>query len=313
LRKEFDVLVKIAAAAINPVDYKVGKSILGPIVGLDFSGVVIEAGSNAMLKVGDQVYGTTKGSLAEFAVVDSRNIALKPKSLDFKQAAALPTAYLTGLQGLRNHGGLKANGKVLIIGASGGCGTAAVQIAKAMKASQIVGVCSDRNTKLVTSLGATDIVDYKKEKISDKFVNPTKIHMSSGFRGFDVVYDAASGSGHNEAYKEETLALLAPGTGKYVALNGPPMMWIRYFVGFQEKNVTLLLTKPSNADFTTLAKLIDDGNIQPIIASVTAFNEGNVKEGFKLLKSRRTVGKIVFEMTSGGDDDEDANGKTDDE
>ena len=129
-----EVLIEIRAAAINPVDYKVGKMLLGPKVGLDFSGVVRQVGAEVtQLVAGDEVYGTAAGSLAEYVVVDAGRIAKKPHSLSFTQAAAMPTVYLTGLQSLRA-GGLSKSSKVLVIGASGGCGSAGVQLAPCSRA-----------------------------------------------------------------------------------------------------------------------------------------------------------------------------------
>ena len=107
------VLVEVKASAINPVDYKVGKALLGPVVGLDFSGVVKQVGADVdTLAVGDEVYGTAAGSLAEFVVADAGRVARKPSSLSFGQAAAMPTVYLTGLQSLRA-AGMSKTSKVL--------------------------------------------------------------------------------------------------------------------------------------------------------------------------------------------------------
>jgi NADPH:quinone reductase-like Zn-dependent oxidoreductase len=265
--------------------------ILGPIVGLDFSGVVKKTAKNDNthdLKVGDEVYGTVRGSLATHCIVEANKIARKPNTLSFSEAAALPTAYLTGYQGLRYHGKLKSSQSVLILGASGGCGTAAVQLAKALGAKTIVGVCSQKNAALVKSLGCTETVDYKTEDFSKKY-------DTSQFEGFDVVYDCASGSGHGEDYKDDSFKVLKP-TAPYVPLNGGGMMWTRFMIGYQESRVHLFTTKANRKDFESLAKLIDEHKLKPIIASKTTFNEVNVKNGFKLLKSRRAVGKIVFEM-----------------
>jgi len=288
-----NVVVEVRAAAINPVDYKVGKMILGPVVGLDFSGVVKNVAKNDTshaFKVGDEVYGTVRGSLTPYCLVKASSISHKPKTLSFAEAAALPTAYLTGFQGLRDHGKLKKDQSVLIVGASGGCGTAAIQLAKAFGAKTIVGVCSKKNIALVKSLGCTDTVDYKTEDFEKKY------DVSSGFAGFDMVYDAASNSGAGEAYKEKAFKVLKPKTGLYVTLNGSGMMWTRCIIGWQESRVHLFMTNANTKDFQALANMVDKNQIKPVIASKTAFSETNVKKGFALLKSRRTVGKIVFEM-----------------
>lgn len=291
--KEGFVVCEIRAAAINPVDYKVGKMMLGPVVGLDFSGVVtkISANDNSHdFKVGDEVYGTTRGSLTSHCLVKANSISRKPSSLSFTESAALPVAYLTGFQGLRDHGKLKTGMSVLILGASGGCGTAAIQLAKAFGAKTIVGVCSKKNLALVKSLGCTDTVDYKTEDFEKKF------NLSSGFAGFDIVYDAASNSGAGEAYKNKAFSVLKPKTGQYVTLNGSGIMWTRCMIGWQESRVHLFITKGNTNDYEALAKMVDKHRIKPVIASKAPFSEVNVKKGFALLKSRRTVGKIVFEM-----------------
>merc|ERR1712166_1126546 len=126
-------------------------------------------------------------------------------TLSFTQAAAMPTAYLTALQGLRDHGKLLEGGKVLVIGASGGTGLPALELAKAMGASEIVGVCSGRNRELVMEHGATRVIDYNTDKLNG---GP-----------FDVIYDAATASGAGEDYKASSKALLVPKTGTYVPLN----------------------------------------------------------------------------------------------
>ena len=119
-------------------------------MGLDFAGDVESMGSAvSKFVVGDEVYGKAKGTLADFAVANPEEIALKPKNLSFSQAAAMALTYLTSLQALRDYGGLKKRGRVLIIGASGGCGIAALQLAKSMGAGNVFAVCSGKNAELV--------------------------------------------------------------------------------------------------------------------------------------------------------------------
>ncbi len=119
-------------------------------------------------------------------------MALKPVTATFAQAAAMPTAYLTGLQGLRDKGGLKAGDKVLVIGASGGCGLAGISLAKHLGAKEIVAVCSGKNKAVVRERGATKVVDYTTEDLG----NASDLPKNS----FDLVYDTASGSGAGEDY-----------------------------------------------------------------------------------------------------------------
>jgi len=289
------VLVEVKAAAINPVDYKIGKMLLGRVVGLDFSGIVKQVGADvSSLAVGDEVFGTAAGSLAEFVVADAGRIARKPTSLSFGQAAAVPTAYLTGLQALRAAGMGKAS-KVLVIGASGGCGSAGVQLAKALGAKEIVGVASGKNREMVRAQGADRVIDYQLQSLADE---PAE---------YDVVYDTASSSGAGEDYRASGLVVLAPPTNgrrpQYVAINGGLSVWLRKFIGWEGKDTQLILTDANTEDLELLARMADDvagtefsGRIAPVIFKTLPFAPGSVDEGFALLRSRRVVGKVVFEM-----------------
>jgi len=171
------LLVKVRAASLNPVDWhsmrgspyimRMSSGLGAPKdsrVGVDFAGTVEAVGKNVtQFKPGDDVFGGADGAVAEYVVVrESRGVALKPTNMSFEQAAAVPVAAVTALQGLRDKGGLKPGQKVLINGASGGVGTFAVQIAKHLGA-EVTGVCSTRNVELVRSLGADHVVDYTRE------------------------------------------------------------------------------------------------------------------------------------------------------
>merc|ERR1719320_835376 len=214
--------------------------------------------------------------MAELALCKSDSIALKPRDLSFLEAAALPTAYITGLQGLRDQGGLQEGGKVLVIGASGGCGIAGVQLAKSLGASEIVGVCSGKNKDMVLEQGATKVVDYTAENIKDVF--PEEY--------FDVVYDTATGSGGGEDYfsisesllkKNKKNVILNGGAWtwisyfiglqkankKNVILNGGAWTWISYFIGLQKANRKLLLTNMNTADLELLSELYNSKQIVP--------------------------------------------------
>ena len=313
-----DVLVRIKSAAINPVDYKAPKLILGPIVGLDFSGVVESVGGNInQFKVGDEVYGKVKGSLADFALANPDEIALKPKSLSFSEAAAMPVTYLTSLQALRDYGALQKDGRVLIIGASGGCGIAALQLAKSMDAGHIAAVCSGRNAELVTSHGADEVIDYTQHNVVNYFRGNSENGEIKEAHKFDVIYDAASGSGAGEDYKPCSAQLLCKDDeatnrkhGQYVAINGGIDVWLRQFTIGQKKNQHLLLTNTNTADLNILSNLADNGwsdpkgehnKISPLVAQLFPFNAENVSKGFEHLKSRRVVGKVVFDMTHEND------------
>jgi len=288
-----EVLIRVRAATINPIDYKMPKILLGTVVGLDMAGVIeaVAEGENKHgFKVGDSVWGSAKGALAEFVIANASRIAHLPKDLSFVQAAAMPVTYITGFQGLRRYGKLRPGGRVLIIGASGGCGTAAIQLAKAFEASEIVGVCSGKNAEAVKEYGATAVINYQEQNFADIYGKGNKDNK------FDVVYDAASSSGKGENYRSESFKVLRPG-GQYVPINGTMIMWLRLFCKFQAANTNLFLADVNTKDLKALAELAADGLVKPIIAETLPFTGQAVKIGFGWLRGRRTVGKIVFDMT----------------
>src|SRR5689334_3791847 len=166
-----EVLVRVHASSANPVDMfptTMAGYLLGgrkpAVLGTDFAGTVEEVGSDVTdFRVGDEVFGGKSGAFAEFLVAAPKTaIARKPASVSFELAGTVAVAGTTALQALRNHGGVKAGQRVLINGASGGVGTFAVQIARALGA-EVTAVCSTRNFDLVRSLGAADVIDYTEE------------------------------------------------------------------------------------------------------------------------------------------------------
>src|SRR5437870_3615160 len=169
------LLVRVRAASVNPLDLTIrGPWMIRPLLGLrkpkdtrlgvDYAGIVEAVGKNVTnFKPGDEVFGGRDGALAEYVcVLADRAVALKPANTTFEQAASVPVAAITALQGLRDKGKIQARQKVLINGASGGVGTFAVQIAKSF-GTEVTGVCSTRNVDLVRSLGADHVIDYTKE------------------------------------------------------------------------------------------------------------------------------------------------------
>ncbi|EQC28899.1 hypothetical protein SDRG_13409 [Saprolegnia diclina VS20] len=147
------VVVQVKAASLNPIDYKLPALLMqGKGVGLDLAGVVTAVSPDVTtVAVGDRVFGSTNGSLAEHAICKASKLALLPASFSYVRGAALPTTFVTAYQALTKHG-FQAGQSVLVIGASGGCGTAAIQLAKGLGAREVVGVCSKANEELVLSL-----------------------------------------------------------------------------------------------------------------------------------------------------------------
>src|SRR5438067_13600446 len=189
-----EVLIKVRAAAVNPVDLLFrGTSYMVRIMtglrkpkdtrlGVDVAGQVEAVGRNVtQFKLGDAVFGTCKGAFAEYVCTSESALVVKPDNVTFEQAASVPIAAITALQGLRlgglgNKGHIQPGQKVLINGASGGVGTFAVQIAKSLGA-EVTGVCSTRNIDLVKSLGADHVIDYTKED------------FTKGDHRYDVIFD----------------------------------------------------------------------------------------------------------------------------
>ncbi|CAK4642189.1 hypothetical protein LEN26_001491 [Aphanomyces euteiches] len=287
LKSKDSVVVEVKAAAINPVDYKLPKWFLhGRAVGLDFAGVVTEVSPDVTtVAVGDRVFGNAPGTLADKIVVTPSTIAKLPPSFSFKDGAALPVAYLSSYQALVNHG-FTDGMKVLIIGASGGCGTAGVQLAKALGASEIVGVCSKKNEDFVKSLGADRIIDYQTQSIAD-----------GHDKYFDFVLDTATASGGGENYLDSAKAVLKDPTKNHVSLNGPISLWLAKFTGIGRKDVALLVCEQKSADLESVVKYLELSNSRPVIDSIFPFTQEGVEEAFAKLQSRRVKGKIIINVS----------------
>jgi len=292
--KSDHVLIKVNAAAINPVDYKLPKLFAGDIYGIDMCGTITEVGSGVTtLSVGDLVFGpAATGSLAEFTTADATKIAKVPSGWTPVEAAALPVAYVTAVTGFAK-GGITATSpkeSVLVIGASGGCGIAACQIAHGMGVKRIIGICSSANAEFVKANGATEVVDYHDTVGLQKF-------YSDNAGMIDFVYDAATGSGGGEMYAGATLPLLKK-DGTYIALNGKASNWMGQFFfgrGFKDKRQKMHLTAHSTAALETVTTMLDKNKYRPTLIHFD-FSEAGVKSGFEQLKSRRTKGKLVCEV-----------------
>src|SRR5712675_611561 len=271
--KADELLVRVHAASVNPLDwhYMRGKPYLVrleagmgapevPRLGVDFAGTVEAVGSSVTrFKPGDEVFGGRTGAFAEYVTIrESRNVVLKPASVSFEQAAAIPIAAITALQALRDKGHLKPGQKVLVNGASGGVGTFAVQIAKACGA-EVTGVCSTRNLALVQSLGADHVVDYTRED------------FTKGSERYDVILDNVPNHSLSECRR-----ILTP-KGKYVMIGGGGPNEGRWTGPFGRVIHTLLLSPfisqqmgmmmadANHKDLTILADMMQAGTVKPII------------------------------------------------
>jgi NADPH:quinone reductase-like Zn-dependent oxidoreductase len=297
------VLVAIKTVGLNPVDFKlvtlpvVGRFLARPAA-MDFSGVVVEAGPNDLgLKVGDEVFGQSRnGTLVEYAEAHISALTLKPPTVSHAHASALPVAAITGLQSLRDYGKLTAGARVLVIGASGGCGMLGVQIAKALGASHVTGICSARNSDAVKALGADVIHAYDAGNGPLPKIAADRIDDE----GFDVVYDTVT-SPEDYNYEPEAKALIR-NNGQYVQINASPVRWVMAGlkaatgINLFPRNTSLMLAAANTADLAIIGKWIADGDVKVVIEKEFDFTNEGVLGAFEMLKGRRTRGKVIVKV-----------------
>ena len=230
------------------------------------------------------------GGVADFALADEKKLCRKPPSLPWLSAGSFATTFLTGYQCLHEYGRLSAGGQVLILGASGGCGTAGIQLAKAIGASEVVAVCSASNAELCTQLGADRVVDYR---------DAAAFRSMKADSRFDVIYDCASGSGAGEDYSSDASAMLKPG-GVVVAINGGLGSWLRMLFKLQSSNRKMMLTRQNGDQLETILSLLGERAASAVtIDSTHPLSSEGVNAAFARLKSRRAKGKVVFDVGIG--------------
>jgi NADPH:quinone reductase-like Zn-dependent oxidoreductase len=293
-----ELLVRVHAAGLNPLDWHYLKgeprimrltSGIGrqsnPLVGVDFAGTVQAVGREVTrFRPGDRVFGLRSGAFAEFlAVREDRIVATIPEGLRFDEAAAVPVAAFTALQALRDAGGVGPGTRVLINGASGGVGTYAVQIAKAL-GGEVSGVSSGRNTALVLSLGADHAIDYTREDFT-----------RSG-RRYDVIVDNV-GNLPLRAYRRalETDGILVMVTGpKRDRWLGPVarVLWSMLSSPFVSQTQVSVLSDPNPEDLAVLRDMLEAGTLRSAIDRRFALDE--VPQAFEYLQLGRTRGKNVI-------------------
>jgi NADPH:quinone reductase-like Zn-dependent oxidoreductase len=286
------VLVRVRAASVNAADWHLMRRLphlIGMLLrmprsrvrGGDLAGTVEAVGRNiTRLTPGDEVFGAGIGSFAEYATALEDRLAPKPRNLTFEQAAALPIAGCTALQGLRDKGQVTAGQRVLIYGAGGGVGTFAVQIAKALGA-HVTAVTSTGNVDLVRSLGADEVVDYTREDFTTR-----------GQR-YDVLFD----NGADRSYPD-CRRVLAPG-GKLVLCGAPGSMWAAL-----ARMVKMQLTprgwgqrvgfmaKVRDGDLVALKELVEAGKVSPVIDRQYPLSE--VPDAIRYVGTRQARGKVVI-------------------
>jgi NADPH:quinone reductase-like Zn-dependent oxidoreductase len=249
--KNHEVVIRVRAASVNPLDWRMKRQRQG----VDVAGQVVAVGGTVtQFKLGEAVFGTCKGAFAEYACAPEATLVPKPENVSFDQAAAVPIAGLTALQGLRDKGHLQPGQKVLINGAAGGVGTFAVQIAKSLGAD-VTGVCSTKSVELVRSLGADQVIDYTRDDFTQ-----------DGQR-YDLLLDNV-GNRTLSAMRR----VLSP-DGQCVMAGAPKELWAvlaRLFkvfccsLFFRQK-FTFFIAKMNRDDLMTLCGLIKAGKLTPAI------------------------------------------------
>ena len=295
-----EVLIRVCAAAINPVDLLFrGTSYMVRImtglrkpketrIGHDVTGQVEAVGRNVtQFKPGDAVFGTCKGAFAEYVCASESALVLKPENVTFEQAASVPIAALTALQGLR-FGGLGDKGQtrpkpnVLINGAAGGVGTFAVQIAKSFGAD-VSGVCSTRNVEMVRSIGADQVIDYTRE-------NFTKSRQH-----YDLILDCVGNhslSAHRRVLNRDGVCVVAGAKGLWDFLTRALIAPV--LSRFVSQKFVTFIAKLNKEDLAVMRELMKAGKVTPVIDRRYKLSE--VAEAMRYLEERRARGKVVITL-----------------
>lgn len=290
-----EVLVKVYAASVNPADWHLmrGEPFLARFanglrkpqrtrLGADVAGRVEAVGNQVTgLHVGDLVFGqlplNALGSFAEYVTAPEMLLALKPAQLTCEQAAAVPLAAFTALQGLRDKGQLRSGQKVLINGASGGVGTFAVQLAKAFGAAEVTGVCSTRNLDLVRSIGAEQVIDY------------TQTDFTRSGQRYDLIFDAVG----NRSVGDLKRALAPTGICSVAGFTSLGLLFQHMLLG--GKRVGLMETAKANqSDLLILKELLEAGKVVPVIDRRYPLAE--TAEAIRYLETGRARGKVVINV-----------------
>ena len=290
------VLVKVRAAAVGkggwltvqglPYVARLRYGLPNPkhnVLGFDVAGRVEAVGANVtQLQPGDAVFGWCDGSFAEYASVPRGQLVLKPPNLSFEQAAAVPISGFAALQALRDTGGVQPGQTVVIIGASGGVGSFALQIAKAYGA-QVTGVCSTNSVDLVRSIGADQVIDY------------TQQDFTRTGRRYDLILEMAGNRSLSELRRaltpKGTLVLVGGSGGKWFMGIGRTLraVVVPPFVG---QRLRSFLSKPRGADLVVLQELLEAGKVTPVIDRTFSLSEA--PEAISYVGERSTQGKTVI-------------------
>jgi NADPH:quinone reductase-like Zn-dependent oxidoreductase len=295
------VLIKVRAAALNPLDWRMMGGVpflirkvmkmktpsdAQPVgIGRDVAGVVEAVGKNVtQFRTGDEVFGNCEAAVAEYACTKASALVAKPEALTFEQAAAIPVAGLTALQGLRK-GKIEAGQKVLINGAAGGVGTFAVQVAKTFGA-EVTGVCSGANVEMVLSIGADKVIDYTQEDFTE------------GAEQYDIILECVGNKPFSECRR-----VLKP-EGRYVIVGGGhdiTMVTIMTSAlktlaasAISKQKAVMFMAKSNQQDLAFLAELIATGKMTSVIERTYMLEE--TPEALAHLERGHARGKVVIQV-----------------
>lgn len=292
-----EVVVRTRAASVNPLDWHFMRGTPAAVrlvtglvrprdgrLGRDVAGVVETVGSQVTaFQEGEEVFGAARGALAEFVAARADRLVRKPGKISFEQAAAVPVAALTALQGLRDKAGLRPQQKVLVIGAAGGVGTFAVQIAKAFGAA-VTGVCSTRNVEMVASIGAERVVDYTRED------------FARGEWRYDVVLDCIG----DRSLSDYRRVMNSGGVHVGVGGSGGTMKMLLDFLNvravspFVSQRFVSFIASLNQEDLGALAELMENGKVTPVIDR--SYPLERAADAIRYLETKHARGKVVVSI-----------------
>jgi NADPH:quinone reductase-like Zn-dependent oxidoreductase len=290
--KDNEVLIKLGAASVNPLDLFTmrGAPLIRLIpglrtpkdkrIGVDVAGQVEAAGRNVtQFKPGDEVFGVSRGAFAEYACSTEDKLALKPANISFEDAAAVPVAAITVLQGLRDKGQIQQGQKVLVDGASGGVGTFAVQIAKSFGA-EVTAVCSTRNMDTARSIGADHVIDYTREDFTQ---SGQRYDLILGANAHHSIFDYRRALGQDGIY-------VVVGGGLFQIFQA--MLLAPLLSLISSKKTCFFIANINQKDLVFLKELLEAGKVVPVIER--RYPLSDAAEALRYLEQRHARGKIVL-------------------
>jgi len=300
--KDDQVLIKVRAVALNPLDWRMLGGVPLPFrvmmkmatptaeravgIGRDVAGVIEAVGKSVtQFKVGDEVFGTCEAAVAEYACAKESGLVEKPAEITFEQAASIPVAGLTALQGLRDKGKVQAGQRVLVNGAAGGVGTFAVQVAKSLGA-EVTGVCSGSNVEMVLSIGADKVIDYTQED------------FTKGTERYDIILECVGNRPFSECrpvLKPEGRYIIV-GAGHEVSMLDILATAVKAVAQstFSRQKAVMFIAKSNQPDLTLLGELIATGKLRPVIDRTCKLDE--TPESLAYLEKGHARGKVVIDV-----------------